>query len=280
MLVRHGIIEPPAVRLSVVSDVPIAQGVSSSAALEVATARALVAEDRVAPVDLALLCQEAENRVLGVPCGIMDQAASSAGTPGAVLPILCRPVEVGEPVDLPRGVEVVGWPSGATHDVGGAPYRHARTASFMGRRMAEAATGRRVRWTSELGADAVARLPDEVVGAQFLERFGGVDDPLSAVEPSVTYPVRAAASFGVEEHLRTRAALDLLRPASSPISAPCCWPAIGPTPPWAWATPPPTGSPPRPLHDPACTGPASAAVGAGAPWSCSATGEHSTTFRR
>ncbi len=142
VLVRHGIIEPPAVRLSVVSDVPIAQGVSSSAALEVATARALVAEGRVAPVDLALLCQEAENRVLGVPCGIMDQAASSAGTPGAVLPILCRPVEVGEPVDLPGGVEVVGWPSGATHDVGGAPYRHARTASFMGRRMTEAATGR------------------------------------------------------------------------------------------------------------------------------------------
>jgi galactokinase len=220
LLVHRGIIDPPAVHVSVESDVPIAQGVASSAALEVATARALVPDGRLGPVEMALLCQEVENRILGVPCGIMDQAASSAGTAGAVLPILCRPVQVGAHVGLPDGVEVVGWPSGATHDVGGAPYRRARTASFMGRRIAEAASGRRVRWTSELAADAVARLPDEVLGSEFQDRFGRVDDPLSTVEPDVTYPVRAATRFGVEEHLRTRAALVSLRRGAAPELGP------------------------------------------------------------
>ena len=65
VLLRHGIIEPPAVHLTVESDVPVSLGVSSSAALEVATARALGAGDSLDPLRLALLCQEAENEVVG-----------------------------------------------------------------------------------------------------------------------------------------------------------------------------------------------------------------------
>jgi L-arabinokinase len=58
VLVRHGVIDPPGARLTVTSDVPTAVGVSSSAALEVATARALGAGD-LDPLRLAALCQEA-----------------------------------------------------------------------------------------------------------------------------------------------------------------------------------------------------------------------------
>ncbi len=61
----------------VASDVPIGAGLSSSAALEVATASALEALLGVAlePMDKALLCQKAEREFAGVPCGLMDQAA-------------------------------------------------------------------------------------------------------------------------------------------------------------------------------------------------------------
>ena len=106
VLVRHGVIEPPRARLSVSSDVPQSVGVSSSAALEIATARAL-GVDGIDPIRLASICQEAENHVVGAPCGIMDQVVVAVGHAGAVVPILCRPASVRAPVPLPDGMKAV-----------------------------------------------------------------------------------------------------------------------------------------------------------------------------
>jgi galactokinase len=224
VLVRHGVIDPPSARLVVSSDVPQSVGVSSSAALEVATARALGA-DAVDPLRLAALCQEAENHVVGAPCGIMDQVTVAVGTPGAILPILCRPVEandretgiparserpivsVAPSVPLPPGVEVVGWPTGAEHDVSGAPYRRARAAAFMGKRIVEEALGRTWSCVSELPRDALDELPEALDGAAFLDRWGDIDDDVTTVDPTETYPVRAATCFGIEEHARTERAV-------------------------------------------------------------------------
>ena len=132
---------PTRARLTVSSEVPIAMGASSSAALEVATARAVGAHRSLPPLALAALCQAAENHVVGAPCGIMDQIAVTVGVPGAVLPVLCRPASHEDPIPLPDGIELVGWPSGAAHDVAGDPYGRARAASFMGKRIAEDAAG-------------------------------------------------------------------------------------------------------------------------------------------
>ncbi len=210
VLVRHGIIAPPRARLRISSDLPESMGVASSAALEVATARALGA-GAIDPLTLALLCQEAENFVVGAPCGVMDQVAVAVGTPGALLPILCRPASPWPAVPLPPDLEIVGWPSGAAHDVGGVPYRRARAAAFMGKRMVEVAEGRSWSWVSELPAAAAARLPEEISGAVFLERWGETGDPVTTVQPEVVYPVRASVLFGVEEHVRSGVALHALR---------------------------------------------------------------------
>jgi L-arabinokinase len=209
VLVRHGIIDPPRARLTIDSDVPTAVGVSSSAALEIATARALVVE-RVEPLHVATLCQEAENHVVGAPCGIMDQVVVAMGRAGAVLPILCRPAAVEAIVDVPDGLEVVGVPTGAEHDVSGVPYRRARAAAFMGQRIVEDARGCTYTWVSELPADAVASLPDELDGATFLDRWRTTADALTTVDPDETYPVRAATAFGGEEHRRSDALLAAL----------------------------------------------------------------------
>jgi L-arabinokinase len=206
VLVRHAVIDPPRARLTVSSDVPQSIGVSSSAALEVATARALVDED-VDSLRVATLCQEAENQVVGAPCGIMDQVAVAMGVPGAVLPILCRPASVSSPIPLPADVEVVGWPTGAEHDVSGAPYRRARVAAFMGKRIVEATTGRAWSFVSELPPDALDTLPASVGGAEFVDRWGNTDDTVTTLAPDETYPVRAATRFGVEEHARATRAL-------------------------------------------------------------------------
>jgi galactokinase len=209
VLLRHGMVEMPRGRLEVISDLPASVGVASSAALEVATARALGAES-VDPLRLAAVCQAAENHVVGAPCGIMDQVAVALGVPGAVLPILCRPASVADAVVLPEGLELVGWPTDAAHDVGGAPYRRARAAAFMGKRMVEAEAGRSWHWVSELPADALDELPDMMDGRSFLSRWGDTDDDVTAVRPDESYPVRAATSFGVEEHGRAVAALAAL----------------------------------------------------------------------
>jgi len=210
VLVRYGVIEPPCVELTVSSEVPQSVSVSSSAALEVATARALGADD-LDPLELATLCQEAENHVVGAPCGIMDQVAVAVGKPGMILPILCRPASVSRSVPLSRGVEVVGWPTGAEHDVGGAPYRRARAAAFMGKRIVENSLGHRCSWVSELPHDALDVLPETLDGGGFVDRWGEMDDDVTSIDAVETYPVRAATRFGVEEHTRAGRALEALR---------------------------------------------------------------------
>ena len=210
VLLRHRVISEVRGTVTVLSDLPASVGVASSAALEVATARALGA-GAIPPLSLAALCQEAENQVVGAPCGIMDQVAVAVGVCDAVLPILCRPASVDVPVAVPDSLEIVGWPTGVAHDVGGDPYRRARAAAFMGKRMVEDATGHSWEWVSELPASAVESLPEVLRGSEYIDHWGDHGDTATTVDPSEWYPVRASTSFGGEEHLRGAMALAALR---------------------------------------------------------------------
>ncbi|KAB8195879.1 galactokinase [Nonomuraea phyllanthi] len=73
-------------------DVPAGAGLSSSAALEVSVASALndLHDLGMTPMELALLSQKAENDFVGMPCGIMDQAASALCEEGHALFLDCR----------------------------------------------------------------------------------------------------------------------------------------------------------------------------------------------
>jgi galactokinase len=105
--------------------VPIGAGLSSSAALEVAMAMALGFEGPT--IELARLCQQAEQVASGVPCGIMDQLASAAGVAGHALLIDCTTLAI-DSVPLPDGVEVVIVDSGT---------RRQLSTSFYGVRRAQ-----------------------------------------------------------------------------------------------------------------------------------------------
>jgi galactokinase len=74
------------------SNVPLGGGLSSSAALEVATATLLeaITGQQLDPVDKALLCQMAEHEYAGMPCGIMDQLISVMAEPEHLLLLDCR----------------------------------------------------------------------------------------------------------------------------------------------------------------------------------------------
>jgi len=77
------------------SDLPTGAGLSSSAALEVGIALALcaVADFELPQLELALACQRAELRAVGVPCGILDQAACLLGRAGAAILLDCATLD-------------------------------------------------------------------------------------------------------------------------------------------------------------------------------------------
>jgi galactokinase len=89
-------------------DVPIGAGLSSSAALELATAKAfsLVSGFNWDAPRMALLAQRAENQWVGVNCGIMDQMISAVGKQDHALLIDCRTLSA-QPAPLPQGTAVV-----------------------------------------------------------------------------------------------------------------------------------------------------------------------------
>jgi galactokinase len=85
-------------------DVPLGGGMSSSAALEVAAAQACALfseghftigaeEATLTPLEVAAICQRAEQIASGVMCGILDQAASCLGSPGKAVLLDCRSLE-------------------------------------------------------------------------------------------------------------------------------------------------------------------------------------------
>ena len=94
----------------VFGDVPLGAGLSSSAAFEVASAYTLCLLNEISldPAQEALLCQRAENRFVGVQCGIMDQFISALGKKDHALLIDCRDLSYRYvPLDGERGSVVV-----------------------------------------------------------------------------------------------------------------------------------------------------------------------------
>jgi galactokinase len=83
---------PGPIDAAIVSEVPLGGGLSSSAALEVATATLLegVTGNVLDPRDKARLCRQAEHEFAGVPCGLMDQLASVMGDEAGALLIDCQ----------------------------------------------------------------------------------------------------------------------------------------------------------------------------------------------
>jgi len=101
-------IKLPGLNAVVTGDVPIGSGLSSSAAVEVSMAYTWQALTgfKLSGVELALLCQRAENEFVGMNCGIMDQFVSALGQRDHALLIDCRSLHY-QPVPLPAEAAVV-----------------------------------------------------------------------------------------------------------------------------------------------------------------------------
>jgi L-arabinokinase len=228
VLAREGIWSLPAGGTFFVwSDVPIGVGVASSAALEVATLAALSAHAglEVAPTRLGVLGQVVENRIVGAPCGIMDQVTAALGRPGKLLGLRCRPCEVLGQFELPEGVRVFGLSSRVEHSVGGSPYTTARVAAFMGLKVILTEKQKRCEALTEQDRylcnvpleDYVERwrslLPEHTTGRAFLQTYGPTTDVVTQVDPAATYRVRNGADHPLFENRRVMAFMQCLHRA-------------------------------------------------------------------
>ena len=117
----------PAFSLSILSDVPLGSGLSSSAAIEVATALAvcsLIGAEIPRP-KLARLCQRAENEFVGSACGIMDQFISANGKQDHALLLDCRDLSY-RLAPIPPDVAIVIANTMVKHAVTGGEYTSRR----------------------------------------------------------------------------------------------------------------------------------------------------------
>jgi len=182
-------LRPGGLDVLVASDLPIAAGLSSSAALEVAFALAVLqtAGVEMDRTRLARLCRRAENEFVGVGCGIMDQFTCLFGRADRALLLDCRSLEY-EPVPLPSSlVRVVLADTGMPR---------ALAASAYNQRLAECAEAveRFQQW-----APGIAALRD--VSPELLE--GHIDD----LRPVIARRCRHVVS----ENARVRRAAEALR---------------------------------------------------------------------
>ena len=247
VLLKEGKIDqfPHGATVVIKSDIPIGGGVASSAAIEVA---ALMAINQLYGLELdameiARLAQIVENRIVGAPCGIMDQVTAAAGTSTKILSILCQPDKILEFVSCPLNVSFVGIYTRVRRSTTSTAYVDTRTGTFMGLTILKAAFSAearhhddRDRVTSESEADldseedSVARrisealtdnylcnlsvqdfreqcehlLPEQMHGAEFLDKYGETVDTATQVNPEKLYSVRSRVQHAIYENARVR----------------------------------------------------------------------------
>jgi galactokinase len=123
----------PAASLLVRGEVPMGSGLSSSAALEVATALALVSLSGVKLpfTEIAKLCQKSENEFVGARVGIMDQYVSCLGKAGHALFLDCRSLEY-ELVPIPANLKFVICNTMVKHELASGSYNQRREECEQG----------------------------------------------------------------------------------------------------------------------------------------------------
>lgn len=223
------------INLALLSEVPLGAGVSSSAAIEVATMMNLVdhfnLRSKIDAMQLSAMCQRVENAVVGAPCGIMDQVTSCYGQADALLMLLCQPHDVKGFAKLPAGVRVVGINSNVKHSVGGGMYGKTRCAAFMAHAMIVqkmrdigAAAGRTLTadpmrgYLANLSSDDYKQLfrqylPESMRGSEFIAKYVKTIDTATTVDPDVDYHVQPAADHHVLESMRVTNFVDFLKQA-------------------------------------------------------------------
>lgn len=206
-LIRAGIVVP-GFDAVVGGDVPLGGGMSSSAALEVATAQACALFSRgqftigaasaaLTPMQVAQLCQRAEHAASGVQSGILDQAASCLGQPGKAILIDCRSLEYRYyPFDAP-GLSLVVIDTGVRRELASSGYNERR-------RQCEAA--------AQLLREIIARAEPNNKAARAIRALRDITpEQFSRYGLQLPEVLRKRAGYVIAENARVHETIDLLQ---------------------------------------------------------------------
>ena len=228
---------PHGATIVIKSDIPIGGGVASSAAVEVATLMALnqLYNLELGAMEMARLAQIVENQIAGAPCGIMDQVTAVAGTSTKILSILCQPDKILEFVSCPANVSFIGIHTKVRRSTSSTAYIDTRIGAFMGltilkdafasdaddsdpaHNISQALTDNYLCNISvhEFREQCEHLLPKEILGADFLEKYGETVDTATQVEPGKVYPVRSRVEHMIYENARTKQFIAIIKNADS-----------------------------------------------------------------
>jgi len=208
------------------SDAPMASGVGTSAALEVAAmkATAFAYGIELGGVELAAACQLVETIIADSACGGVDQVTSALGEERMLVPVLCQPCVPQPLIRLPDDLRLWAVVLGpASH---GVQRETAHAAAFMAYKLicdwesvpVEIDEASQIsRWTdwrwngylanvtpSLFRSNYERRLPESLTGDEYLRDGQTHVDPFTEVKPELRYRIRANARFVVEESQRAR----------------------------------------------------------------------------
>jgi galactokinase len=182
--VARGLAVPP-FEAVILSNVPLGGGLSSSAALEVAAATLLetMIGKSLEGVSKALLCQEAEHKYAGVPCGIMDQFSSALCTADHLMLLDCRSQQVKLVPFTAPDVTVLIANSNVKHELTGGEYAQRRAqceaaAKILGVNTLREATAPQLETAQAKLGDVNYRRARHVIGE--IERTLKAADAISA----------------------------------------------------------------------------------------------------
>jgi len=185
---EHGMQVSRGFDIAVVSNLPAGAGMSSSAALELATAFALSSDfdHQPALLDLVKVARYAENNYVGVPCGILDQGVSGYGKQDALVHIDCHSLDF----------STVGIPHGTHFWIFNTGVKHSLVDSLYSKRFEEC----------QVGFEAAKRIAPEI---ECLVRYpvDKLDELEAALDPVSFKRVRHV----IEENDRVRRMLKMLK---------------------------------------------------------------------
>ncbi|CAF1550640.1 unnamed protein product [Rotaria sp. Silwood1] len=195
----------------IISDVPCNKGVASSAALEVAVARAASAclnlDNIISNTELALLCQYVENHIVGSSCGFMDQMTCVHACADHLFSLLCQhtPNPPFHNVALPVNAQLFGIDSGVKRSTASSAYRRIRTATFMGKKLMNLPDN--IHHLCQISLSKFNNqyrmsLPEKMSGSDFIS--SSHLDPLTSVDSNEIYSLRAATAHPIEENFRVQ----------------------------------------------------------------------------
>ncbi|MCG9126540.1 hypothetical protein JT359_02960 [Candidatus Poribacteria bacterium] len=205
---------PHGAAIVIKSDIPMGAGIASSAAIEVATLSAInhLYNLNLDGIEIARLAQIVENRIVGAPCGIMDQLTTTLGTQGKILSILCQPDQILESIEIPYQVSFIGIHTKIPRSTKSSAYIDTRTATFMGLRIIK----EKLKWNKldnnylcnitvqEFQQHCLPILPNEMKGSDFLEEYNCIDDKVTEVNPDKIYKVKDRVKHPIYENERVK----------------------------------------------------------------------------